>query len=129
VRDEAAQWFRLAEADLRTAAQLSKGGIYYAAVFFAQQAGEKALKSLWIAGRAELAPRTHNLVALAAEPGATDDVSRAAAELSPEYVLTRYILPDVASPEDLYDAESAAVHLKAAEAIVAWVRQQDGEDG
>lgn len=120
--DEAAQWLRLSRTDLHTARQLVKDGIYYAAVFFAHQAGEKALKALWIARRGELPPRTHNLVALASELGAGETIIEAGAELSPEYILTRYITPDVASPEELYDRESANVHVGAAEAIVEWAQ-------
>ena len=124
MRQEASQWFALAQADLATAGQLLRDDIYYASVFFAQQAAEKALKSLWIEHREELAPRTHNLVALATALGGEDSTIRAAAELSPEYVLTRYITPDVASPQELYDQESAQVHLQAARLIVNWVQEQ-----
>ena len=42
--DEASQWLRLSQTDLTTAEQLPEDGIYYTAVFFAQQAAEKALK-------------------------------------------------------------------------------------
>ncbi len=128
MRDEAAQWLRLAQTDMRTAQQLLEDKIYYAAVFFAQQAAEKALKSLWIAQHAELAPRTHNLVALSTELGGDETIIQAAAELSPEYVLTRYVTPEVASPEDLYDSESANVHLDAARSIIDWVQQQPTEE-
>lgn len=127
MRDEAEQWLRLAQTDLRTAWQLLKDKIYYAAVFFAQQAAEKALKALWIARHAELAPRTHNLVALATELGGDEALIQAAAELGPEYILTRYLTPEVASPEDLYDSKSANVHLDAARSIVEWVQQQHEE--
>lgn len=124
--DEAAQWLRLARTDLTTAQQLLTDRIYYAAVFFAHQAAEKALKSLWIARRGEMAPKTHNLVALSTELGGNDDILQAAAELAPEYVLTRYVTPDVASPEDLYDERSGRVHLAAADTIVDWVVGQEG---
>lgn len=124
MRDEAAQWLRLSRADLATAYKLREDGIHYAAVIFAHQAAEKALKSLWIARYAELAPRTHNLVHLATDLSADESVVQAAAELSPEYVLTRYVTPEVASPPDLYDLESANVHLDAAQRIADWVLRQ-----
>ena len=127
MRDEAAQWLRLAQTDMRTAHQLLEDKIY-ASVFFAQQAAEKALKSLWIAQHAELAPRTHNLVALSTELGGDETIIQAAAELSPEYVLTRYVTPEVASPEELYDSESANVHLDAARSIIDWVQRPPKED-
>lgn len=119
--DEAAQWRRLATTDLATARQLLTDGIFYA-----QQAAEKALKSLWIARRGEMAPKTHNLVALSTELGGSDEVVQAAAELAPEYVLTRYVTPDVASPEDSYDERSGRIHLAAADTIVNWVTGQNG---
>ncbi len=128
MRDEAAQWLRLSQTDLRTANQLLEDGIYYAAVFFAHQAGEKALKSPWIARHAELAPKTHNLVVLSTDLGADEAVIQAAAELSPEYIFTRYITPEVASPEDLYDRASANVHLDAAQCIVDWTKQRLKEE-
>lgn len=126
MRDEADQWLRLARTDLRTARQLVEDAIYYAAVFFAQQAAEKALKSVWIERNAELAPRTHNLVGLSRDLGAEEAIAAAAAELAPEFILTRYITPDVASPEELYDRASADVHVGPAQTIVDWVEQQLG---
>lgn len=128
MRDEAAQWLRLSQTDLRTAHQLLQDEIYYAAAFFAQQAGEKALKSLWIAQHAELAPKTHNLVTLSTNLGGDEAIIQAAAELSPAYVLTRYLTPEVASPEQLYDSGSAVLHLDAADSIVAWVQQRFQEE-
>jgi len=129
VREEAGQWLRLAQTDLHTAPQLLEDGIFYASVFFAHQAAEKSLKSLWVAQRSELAPRTHNLAALSTELGGDDAIVGAAAELSPEFILTRYVTPDVASPPDLYDRVSAEVHLEAARRIVTWAeRRLGGED-
>ncbi|MBI4571100.1 MAG: HEPN domain-containing protein [Chloroflexi bacterium] len=125
MRDEASEWLALAQTDLATAEQLVVDRIYYAAVFFAQQAGEKALKSLWIARRGELAPKTHNLVALSTELAGAEEVIQAAAELAPEYILTRYVTPEVASPADLYDERSAQLHLQAARTIVDWAVGQE----
>lgn len=122
--DEAAQWLRLAQVDFRTASQLVQDQIYYAAVFFAQQAAEKALKGLWIARFRQLAPRTHNLVTLARELDGDALLIQAAAELSPEYILTRDSTPEVASPEDLYDRQSAEIHLDAARSIVDWAESR-----
>ena len=77
-----------------------------------------------IGSRAELAPKTHNLVAMANELGGDSAILQAAAELSPEYILTRYITPDVAAPEDVYNRKSANVHIDAARSIVDWVVEQ-----
>jgi HEPN domain-containing protein len=82
-----------------------------------QQSAEKALKALWIARKADLAPRTHNLIMLARELGGEGSLVEAAAELTPEYVLTRYVTPEVALPDELYFEQSAKVDLAAAQAI------------
>jgi len=124
LRPEATLWLRLSDTDLRTAGRLLDIGIHYASVFFAQQSAEKALKALWIVKKAELAPRTHNLVMLAREFGGDESLVEAAAELTPEYVLTRYVTPEVALPDELYSEQSARLHLAAAQAIRDWVASQ-----
>jgi HEPN domain-containing protein len=124
LRPEATLWLRLSDTDLRTAGRLLDIGIHYASVFFAQQSAEKALKALWIVKKAELAPRTHNLVMLARELGGDESLVEAAAELTPEYVLTRYVTPEVALPDELYSEQSARLHLAAAQAIRDWVASQ-----
>ncbi len=123
MRKEAAAWLRQSRTDLRTSERLLVDDIYYASVFFAQQAAEKALKAMWIAVNGELPPKTHNLVALARELGAAAELAEAAAELTPEYILTRYPSPEVALPEDLYSKRSAEAHLEAARSILLWVEQ------
>jgi len=124
LRPEATLWLKLSDTDLRTAGRLLDIGIHYASVFFAQQSAEKALKALWIVKKAELAPRTHNLVMLARELGGDESLVEAAAELAPEYVLTRYVTPEVALPDELYSEESARLHFAAAQAIRDWVASQ-----
>ena len=124
MRPEATLWPRLSEFDFETARCLLDIGIYYASVFFPQQSAEKALKALWIARKADLAPRTHNLIMLARELGGEGSLVEAAAQLTPEYVLTRYVTPEVALPDELYFEQSARVDLAAAQAIRDWVASQ-----
>jgi len=96
--------------DIDTASQLLKIKIYYASVFFAEQAAEKSIKALHIEKKRR-AEFTHDLVELAQGLDAPRDVVKAAAELSPDYIITR--CPDAANgvPATLYDKESAAGHL------------------
>jgi len=67
---------------------------------------------------------THDLVELAEELGAPEDVSHAAAELSPDYIMTRY--PDAANavPAKLYNASSAEVHLNLSREVIWWVKKE-----
>jgi len=124
VRRETELWLQQMQADLSTARQLLSDGIYYASVFFAHQSAEKALKALWIHQKAELAPWTHNLVSLVRELGGSETLMDDAAELAPEYILTRYPTPEVALPQELYSRRSAEIHLQAAQRIVEWVREE-----
>ena len=107
--------------DIDTAAQLLKIKIYYASVFFAEQAAEKSLKALHIEKKRR-AEFTHDLVELAQVLGAPRDVLKAAAELSPDYIIARY--PDAANgvPAAMYDEESAVAHLGYARRTIEWVR-------
>jgi len=65
---------------------------------------------------------THDLVELAEELGATENVSHAAAELSPDYVTTRYPNAANAVPAKLYDEASAEMHLKLSREVLQWVK-------
>ncbi len=107
--------------DIYTAAQLLKINIYYASVFFAEQAAEKAIKALYIEKKRKTA-FTHDLVELTQDLDAPREVLKAAAELSPDYIITRY--PDAANgvPAALYDEESAAAHLDYAGRVIKWVK-------
>ena len=120
MRQEIALWRKQGEADLAAARTLLEDGIHYASVFFSQQAAEKLLKAAWILQKRELPPKTHNLVMMARNLGAPERIIDEAAELSPEYFLTRYPNVDVGIPEEIYTRLSAERHLKAAEAVREW---------
>jgi HEPN domain-containing protein len=61
---------------------------------------------------------------LALELGSGESLVESGAELTPEYVLTRYVTPEVPLPDELYSGQSARVHLAAAQAIRDWVAGQ-----
>jgi len=123
VREEVRRLWLQALEDLKTAEVLLEAGRFYASVFFSQQAAEKALKALYIHERAEVPPRTHNLLDLLEALGVSDEALRdAAMDLTPEYVVTRY--PDAANgvPAALYNREMAVTHFHKAKLIVDFVR-------
>lgn len=109
------------KADYTTAMTLRDAGIYYAAVFFAQQAAEKALKAA-IIGRLNKNPRGHNLITFANDLNAPLDVMNAAAELNMEFLSSRNPEHAEGVPAQIHDLNSANVHLKASESIVGWAR-------
>ena len=63
---------------------------------------------------------------MAEKLSAPEEVYEAAAELSPDYIITRY--PDAANavPAKIYTKKSAEVHLKYGEEVIEWVRKELG---
>jgi HEPN domain-containing protein len=101
-RRESARLWEQAQEDLDTADKLIRVQKYYASAFFSEQAAEKVLKAMYLE-RKRRAAFTHDLIELAEELSAPENAVRAAVELSPDYLLTRY--PDAANavPARLYD--------------------------
>ncbi len=110
-----------ARADYATATTLFDAGIYYASVFFSQQAAEKALKAAAI-DKLHKNPRGHHLMHIADSLDAPIEVMNAAAELNAEFLVSRN--PDSSDnvPAQMYDQESARVHLRAADVIMEWAK-------
>lgn len=119
MRDETRSWLAQAREDLETSKFLATSR-YYAAVFFAQQAAEKALKALYIEVCRDFPPKNHNLVELCRALTAPPEIVEAARELNPEYFTTRYPDAAVGIPADMYSEQSARVHLEACEKVMAW---------
>src|SRR3954469_16208300 len=105
-RKESMSFWAQARADMATAVTLLDAGVYYASVFFSQQAAEKALKGA-MADRQGRCPKGHNLIQMANSLNAPVEVMNAAAELNPEFMLSRN--PDSADgvPAQMYDKGSA----------------------
>lgn len=110
-----------ARADHAAAITLLDAGVYYASVFFSQQVAEKALKAASI-NKQNKNPKGHHLIQIANSLDAPIEVMNAAAELNAEFLSSRN--PDVVDgvPAMMYDQKSARIHLKAAEAILEWVK-------
>ena len=121
MQKEAENNWAQARADLATAVTLRDAGIYYASVFFAQQAAEKALRAASL-HNLNRNPKGHNLITIANSLNAPIDIMNASSELNADFLNTRS--PEAADgiPFQLYHQEDALLHLKAAEAIVQWVR-------
>lgn len=96
---------------------------YYAAVFFCQQAAEKALKALYI-HQLRKDTRTHNLIKLSRALEAPGDVIEASMELNPDYLVTRYINAAHGVPAQMFNGKIARRHLGYAERILKWVETE-----
>ena len=110
-----------ARSDLATAVTLRDAGIYYAAVFFGQQAAEKSLRAACIL-RLQKNPRGHNIITSANALHAPLEIMNAAAELNADFLTSRSVESAEGVPAQLYDRETAERHLDAARAITDWVR-------
>jgi HEPN domain-containing protein len=110
-----------ARADYAAAVTLLDAGVYFASVFFAQQAAEMALKAASIHKLGKI-PRGHNLIQVCNGLEAPIEVMNAAAELNPEFLATRS--PEAVSgvPSQNYDRKSARLHLRTAQTIVDWIK-------
>jgi len=123
-RTEVDIWMEQGTEDLKTSKTNLAQRIYYASVLFAQQAAEKTLKALFIHIKKESPPKTHNLVMLANMLDAPEDVVDAAADLTPEYTLTRYPDGDIGPPSQRYTKKSAVRHYNHARKVTLWVKKK-----
>src|SRR3989338_9499282 len=106
VKNEVQTWWELALDDLDTAQKNLDIGKHHIASLFAQQAVEKALKSLYIKQLHEL-KKTHDLVFLASKLGLPETYKSICKRLDPVYLQTRY--PDVSGtlPSALFSKKDA----------------------
>ncbi len=125
-KEEAMRWLNQAERDLGAATVLQEKEFYESACFHAQQASEKALKSLlFMKGQRTVV--THSTRELYREVKKIfrefKDLGRASMELDKHYIPPRY--PDAfpsGSPYEYYTREDADKCIKYAESILAEVR-------
>ncbi len=122
LRKQTQAFWTQSQADFTTALTLLDAGIYYASVFFSQQAAEKALKAVAI-DKQQKSPKGHHLIQIANSLDAPIEVMNAAAELNIEFLASRN--PDASEgvPAQLYDKRSAHTHLRAAEIIIKWAKR------
>lgn len=110
-----------AKSDLATAVTLLDAGIYYAAVFWSQQAAEKSLRAACIE-RTRKNPSGHDLLASAHSLAAPPFVVTAAAALNAEFHRTRSAEHAGGVPAHQYNRTAAQHHLEAARTILDWAR-------
>ena len=131
-KSEAKRWFQQASYDLKAVRWNIQGGFYDTACFLAQQAGEKALKSiLYYQGARRTALLTHSLLEMTQEAvkklSSVGSLFGEARELDLHYIPSRYPngLPS-GYPHQFYGEETAQQALKAAEKIFAAIKDYYG---
>jgi HEPN domain-containing protein len=125
---EAHRWFQQASYDLKATRWNIEGRFYNTACFLAQQAGEKALKSLlYSQGARRAALMTHSLVEMIREAGKKapqmKELLDQARELDLHYIPSRYPngIPS-GYPHQFYAQNIAEQALAAAEKILSAVQ-------
>jgi HEPN domain-containing protein len=127
-RQESDRWYQQSVADLSAARNSLASGNYEWSCFQAQQAGEKALKSLWLFHAGE--PWGHSLVKLVIDfpvaglKQALERFENPAKRLDKLYIPTRYPngLPDMI-PAQVYTAAEAEAAIKDADWLLAEIRK------
>jgi HEPN domain-containing protein len=122
-KTEARRWFQQAYYDLKATRWNMEGGFYDTACFLAQQAAEKALKSiLYFTGSRRKALMTHSTVEMVRESGkkinSLTELINEARELDLHYIPSRYPngIPS-GYPHQFYGRKNADQALAAAERI------------
>jgi len=123
MREEVSNWLKQAEADLRKVDALVEKEQFDGAVFFSQQAAEKALKAVCLEKTRE-GQKSHSIIYLAQLAGVPREMLSGIRDLNPEYLTARY--PDMAAgvPAELYDREIAARHRETAKKVLEWSRKR-----
>lgn len=126
---ETQRWFHQAYFDLRACRWNIEGGFHNTACFLAQQAGEKALKSLlYYLGSRRKALLTHSLVEMVKEGGKKLEEIKGlindARQLDLHYIPSRYPygIPS-GFPHEFYGPDVSAEALKAAEKIFSFIQE------
>ena len=122
-KTEARRWFQQAHYDLKATRWNIEGGFFDTACFLAQQAAEKALKSiLYFTGSRRKALMTHSTVEMVRESGkkinSLNELINEARELDLHYIPSRYPngIPS-GYPHQFYGRKNADQALAAAEKI------------
>ena len=136
-KTEARRWFQQAYYDLKATRWNIEGGFYDTACFIAQQAAEKALKSiLYFTGSRRKALMTHSTVEMVREAGkkinSLVELINEARELDLHYIPSRYPngIPS-GYPHQFYGRKNADQALTAAEKIFNAIKDYylSGEHG
>jgi len=119
---EIKNWLGQAQNDLRTAEHSLESEDYYASVFWCQQAAEKALKAVYMKLNKNIL-KVHDLVKLAREIKAPQEIIVKCAKINPVYIEVKY--PDSGElPSDKVNKAEAKELLALAGEILKWVEEK-----
>ena len=115
--EESEKWMAKATSDLATARYNLEGDMLDAALFYSQQAAEKALKTLYIKKYKKLL-KIHDLVLLARKVNAPKEIIVLCSKINPAYTDARY--PDLSRD---YSEKDAQEIINFAEEVLKWTKK------
>ena len=119
MRVEIENWWKQAKRDLLSAENSLKSKDYYLCAFMCQQSVEKGLKALYIRAQGSLW-KVHDLVKLAREVKAPEEIVFKCAQINPVYVAVRYPEPNELPSEKISKTEAERMMSLAAE-VLKWI--------
>jgi len=124
MREETKNWIEQAEADFINAKDSLDNGKYYLSAFLSQQAAEKIVKAAILEIVKKTPPKTHDIELLCRELKAEENVIKAARNLTPAFILSRY--PDIIKipPVRFYSKEISTEIYKSAKEVFLWARKK-----
>jgi HEPN domain-containing protein len=129
-REQAMRWFITAQDDLQSSEILHANLKFAQSCFYAQQAGEKALKAMYFSR--DIEPWGHSLLKLSKEfVGTNEDmkqmkqIEKDFRDLDRYYIPTRYPdgLPGT-TPAEAYGSEDSEAAIKSAKSILSFVQSK-----
>jgi len=117
MKEELKKWIEQAEKDFDTARYNLIGKKIGAAIFYSQQAAEKALKTLYIKKYKKLL-KIHDLVLLARKVNAPKEIIVLCSKINPAYTDARY--PDLSRD---YSEKDAQEIINFAEEVLKWTKK------
>ncbi len=122
MRPDVQAWLKQAERDLVSAENCFNSADYYFSAFAAQQAVEKGLKAIYLKTHSDVW-KIHDLVRLAKEVNAPQDIIEKCAVITPVYAEVRYPESDEMPSEKVNEAEAKNI-LKLAKEVMTWIKKE-----
>ncbi len=122
MKEEIKKWFEQAEDDLDKVKILFKNNKFDGAVYFCEQAVEKALKSFWLKKFKKMFPYTHDLTIFAKELNLPEEFYVVCEDLSNIYPETRYPSSFSEAPFKRFHKKEVTEILNSSERLIKWIK-------
>jgi HEPN domain-containing protein len=124
MREEAKNWWKQGENDIKTARLMFKNSCYDSCAFYCHQSAEKLLKAAIIERERIIPPKIHNLLDLARMLKLEgSEIIEDVMDLNPHYLTSRY--PDAANgvPSEIYTERMGRMCLEWTERIENFLKK------